>query len=122
MAETETIAGGSFDRLSPAECDAAVKAGEAILLDIRAIHEFDAERIPGAMLVPAPELVPGALPAQGEKAIILQCRSGGRTANLAGQLLNAGIMQRVAHMEGGILAWKAQGLPTICPDPARAVT
>jgi len=28
----------------------------------------------------------------------------------------------MAHLEGGILAWKAEGLPTICPDPNRAVT
>lgn len=111
-----------FKRLSPAECSEAVEAGQAIMLDIRGIEEFAAERIPGAMLAPMPELQPHALPAQGEKMIILQCRSGGRTANVAMQLLNAGIVDSIAHMEGGILEWKAQGLPTICPDPSRAVT
>ncbi len=111
-----------FTRLSPQETLDAVNAGTAILLDIRRIHEFDAERIPGALLAPMNELQPHALPTQDTKTIILQCRSGGRTAALAEGLLNAGIVDSIAHLEGGILAWKAEGLPTICPDPSRAVT
>jgi rhodanese-related sulfurtransferase len=74
------------------------------------------------MLAPMPELQPHALPTQTDKRIILQCRSGGRTAALAGALIEAGIVDAIAHLEGGILAWKADGLPTICPDPSRAVT
>lgn len=112
----------AFRRLSPRETLDAVEGGTAILLDIRNIVEFDAERIPGAMLAPMGELQPHALPTQDGKAIILQCRSGGRTAALALQMLDAGIVDRIAHLEGGILAWKADGLPTICPDPSRAVT
>ena len=121
MAKSEDMAGGTFDRLDPAECKTMIEAGEAVLLDIRGIDEFDAERIPGAILAPMPELQPYALPAQGEKRLILQCRSGGRTAKLAEAMLGAGLFDRVAHMEGGILAWKEEGLPTICPDPSRAV-
>jgi len=111
----------NFSRLSPQETMDAVQEGRAILLDIRRIDEFSAERIPGAMLAPMEELQPVALPTQETKAIILQCRSGGRTAALAQGLLEAGIVDSIAHLEGGILAWKAAGLPTICPDPARAV-
>ncbi len=122
MASIENLNGGTFERLSPTECRDAVSAGEAVMLDIRGIEEFAAERIPGAMLMPMPEFEPVAMPAQGEKKIILQCRSGGRTAGLAGQLLAAGLVTSISHMEGGILEWKAAGLPTICPDPARAVT
>jgi rhodanese-related sulfurtransferase len=112
----------AFKRLSPQQTLDAVNDGTAILLDIRNIHEFAAERIPGALLAPMAELQPHALPAQDTKTIILQCRSGGRTAALAEQMLNAGIVDSIAHLEGGILAWKAAGLPTICPDPSRAVT
>jgi len=112
----------AFKRLSPRETLEAVEGGRAILLDIRRIDEFDAERIPGAILAPMEELQPHALPSQEGKAIILQCRSGGRTAAVAQKMLEAGIVDSIAHLEGGILAWKAEGLPTICPDPARAVT
>jgi len=112
----------AFTRLSPRETLDAVNAGKAILLDIRRIHEFDAERIPGAILAPMEELQPHALPTQESKTIILQCRSGGRTAALAERMLEAGIVDSIAHLEGGILAWKAEGLPTICPDPSKAVT
>ncbi len=122
MVSKENMAGGKFIRLSPKECADLVAAGEAILLDIREIPEFDAERIPGAILAPMQELVPGALPDQEGKHIILQCRSGGRTAKLAQALIAMGQYTEMAHLEGGILAWKAEGLPTICPDPNRAVT
>jgi len=111
----------AFTRLSPQQTFDAVRDGRAILLDIRNIEEFSAERIPGAMLAPMSELQPHALPTQEAKTIILQCRSGGRTAALAHRMLDAGIVDSIAHLEGGILAWKADGLPTICPDPARAV-
>lgn len=122
MASKEDMAGGKFVRLSPKECADLVAAGEAVLLDIREIPEFDSERIPGAILAPMQELVPGALPAQDGKHIILQCRSGGRTAKLAAALMAMGQYTEISHMEGGILAWKEEGLPTICPDPSRAVT
>jgi rhodanese-related sulfurtransferase len=122
MASKEDLGGGKFVRLGPSECADLVAAGEAVLLDVREIHEFDAERIPGAILAPMQELVPGALPDQNGKHIILQCRSGGRTEKLAEALMAMGLYTEMAHLEGGILAWKAQGLPTICPDPSRAVT
>ena len=112
----------AFRRMSPHETHEAVEKGEAILLDIRRIHEFDAERIPGAILAPMEELQPHALPSQESKVIVLQCRSGGRTARLAEALLSNGFVESIAHLEGGILAWKAEGLPTICPDPSKAVT
>jgi len=121
MATKEDMAGGKFVRLNPQECADLIAAGEATMLDIREIHEFDAERIPGAILAPMQELVPGALPDQEGKHLILQCRSGGRTAKLAEALIAMGIYSEMAHLEGGILAWKAEGLPTICPDPSRAV-
>lgn len=121
MATTEPVGRGTFERLSPAECAQAVESGTAIMLDIRGIEEFAAERIPGAMLAPMPELQAHALPSQTGKKIILQCRSGARTANLAYQLIDAGVVDSISHMEGGILEWKAEGLPTICPDPTRAV-
>jgi rhodanese-related sulfurtransferase len=122
MAVTEDVAGGTFTRLAPQECAEMMEAGTAVMLDIREIHEFDAERIPGAILAPMQEIIPGALPTQDAKKLILQCRSGGRTANVAHALIGMGAFSEMAHLEGGILAWKAQGLPTICPDPSRAVT
>lgn len=122
MASKEQMTGGDFVRLGPQECADLMAAGEAVLLDIREIHEFAAERIPGAILAPMQELVPGALPTQDGKHLVLQCRSGARTAKLAEALMAMGVYAELAHLEGGILAWKAEGLPTICPDPARAVT
>ena len=122
MAEAEALAGGSFVRIEPGEAAALLSRGEAVMLDVRGLDEFAVERIPGALLAPMTELRAEGLPAEGPKRVILQCRSGARTYRLAEALIGAGIYGEVAHLEGGILAWKAAGLPTIRPDPSREVT
>ena len=122
MAETESLAGGSFMRIEPGEAAAMLGRGEAVMLDVRGLDEFAVERIPGAILAPMTELRPEGLPTERPKCVILQCRSGARTYRLAEALIGAGVYGEVAHLEGGILAWKAEGLPTIRPDPAREVT
>jgi rhodanese-related sulfurtransferase len=45
------------------------------------------------------------------KRVILHCASGGRSALAAATLKEMGY-ENVAHMEGGIKAWKEAGLPT----------
>jgi rhodanese-related sulfurtransferase len=50
-----------------------------------------------------PELTP-------DRRIILHCASGGRSA-LAADLLTDMGYTNVAHMDGGITAWKAAGRP-----------
>ena len=45
-----------------------------------------------------------------EKRVILHCASGGRSALAARSLQEMGYAN-VAHLDGGINAWKAAGLP-----------
>ncbi len=82
----------------------------ALLLDVREQGEYDEERIPGSRLLPLSELTAraGELP-QGRE-IIAQCRSGKRSAQATDFLRAQGL--EVVNMEGGILKWKAEGLPT----------
>jgi rhodanese-related sulfurtransferase len=49
-----------------------------------------------------------------DKRIILHCASGGRSALAAVTLKEMGYDQ-VAHMDGGLKAWKEAGLPTEQP-------
>jgi|GEM_PF-1636739 len=50
--------------------------------------------------------------------IILYCRSGSRSSTVAQVLSNSNFNGTIYNMEGGILAWKAAGLPTkIGNDP-----
>ncbi len=83
----------------------------ALLLDVREQNEYDEERIPGGQLLPLSELMArfeDEVP-QGSE-IIAQCRSGKRSAQATDFLRAQGL--EVVNMEGGILKWKAEGLPT----------
>lgn len=108
------------ENLDPEAVERELQGGGAVLVDIRDAPELDADgRIPGALHVPrgmlefradttspyhqAP-LAPGA-------RVILHCASGGRSA-LAAQTLQQMGYEDVAHLDGGIKAWKEAGKPT----------
>jgi len=93
--------------IAPAEAARLIEGG-ARLIDIREPDEHARERIPAAFSRPLAELgqVEGALP------VIFHCRTGNRTAANAMRLRQA--CESDAYLlEGGIQAWKAQGLPVV---------
>ena len=85
-----------------------------ILVDVREPHEFEIVRIPGSILMPLSQFLDGSalenLPR--DKAIILHCRSGVRSATALEILKTAGFSDST-HVEGGVLAW-AQQIDTTC--------
>ncbi len=85
--------------------------GKAILVDVRETNEFEAERIPGAFLMPLSMLDGARFPVIPGKTVVLHCAVGKRSAAAAKQLLEAG-HPRAVHMTGGFNAWKAAGLAT----------
>lgn len=103
--------------LEPKAVAAALKAGEALLVDVREPHEFAAERIHGALLHPLSTFDPAALPSDSARPVILQCGSGKRSGDALARCAAAGVPVS-AHLAGGIMAWKAAGLPTVAVDPA----
>jgi len=84
-------------------------AGRMLLVDVREPNETTAESFPDAVAMPLSRFDPALIP-QG-KQVVFVCRSGRRsvTASLAAQ--HAGYAYK-SHLAGGILAWKAAGLPT----------
>ena len=96
--------------LTPEEVSARMKIGGVELIDVREPGEYDAERIPGAMLFPLSTFDPHALPKNVD--IIFQCGTGKRSA-MAAAKAQAGGLRHTAHLAGGIQAWKAAGLPTL---------
>lgn len=82
----------------------------ALLLDVREQNEYDEERIAGAQLLPLSELMARFDELPKDREIIAQCRSGKRSAQATDFLRSQGY--DVTNMEGGILRWKAQNLPT----------
>ena len=102
---------GEVQNLTPEEVAAGLTEGRMLLVDVRELNETDAESYPDAVIVPLSAFDPAAIPDPQGKQVVFACRSGRRsiTASVAAQ--DAGYPYR-AHMAGGIIAWKAAGLPT----------
>lgn len=101
---------------TPEQVDAALKAGEIILVDVREPHEFENDRIPGALLHPLSTFDPAALPVGQGRKVVLHCAAGGRSAKAVEACMSSGV-DVDAHMAGGMGAWKQAGLPYYRIDP-----
>lgn len=97
--------------LTVVEVDAGLRAGRMLLVDVREPNETELERYPDAVIVPLSRFDPAAIPDPQGKLVVFACRSGRRsvTASLAAQ--DRGYPYSF-HLAGGIIAWKAAGLPT----------
>lgn len=107
------------ENLSVEQAAREIDGGGALLVDIREPGERAASGvIRGAVEAPRGMLEFYADPSspyhrpefQPDRRIILHCASGGRSALAAAALQDLGY-QKVAHMDGGINAWKDAGRP-----------
>ena len=103
--------GHRVEDLSPEEVAKGMAEGRYLLVDVREPNEVAVEAYPGAVVVPLSAFDPQDIPDPGGKQVVFACRSGKRsvTASLAAQ---AGGLAYDKHLAGGIIAWKAAGLPT----------
>ena len=97
--------------LTPQEVARGLAEGRVLLVDVREPNETAVERYPGAVIVPLSAFDPAQIPEPEGKQVVFACRSGRRsvTASLAAQ--DSGYPYK-SHLAGGLLAWKAAGLPT----------
>ncbi len=84
---------------------------DAVLLDCREHYEWTAGHIHDAVHVPMNEL-PRRLsgdagPLTSEKAIVVVCKMGGRSAHVTAWLNNNGF--NAVNLDGGMLAWATSG-------------
>jgi len=102
--------GPSVRDLTPEEVARGLTEGRMVLVDVREPRETALERFPDAVLAPLSAFDPGAIPADGRE-VVFACRSGRRSvaASIAAQ--EHGFAYG-SHLAGGLLAWKAAGLPT----------
>ena len=84
-------------------------AGDVQIVDVRAEEEFNGilGHIPGAKLLPLPELETRASELEHDKPIVSVCRSGARSAQATVMLKKMGF-DDVANLSGGMLSWRAQ--------------
>lgn len=97
--------------LTPQEVSKGLEEGRYLLVDVREPNEVAAEAYPAGVVVPLSSFDPAAIPDPQGKQVVFACRSGKRsvTASLAAQA--AGLAYN-KHLAGGIIGWKAAGLPT----------
>jgi rhodanese-related sulfurtransferase len=97
--------------LTPEEVSKGMADGRYLLVDVREPNEVAVDAYPGAVVVPLSSFDPQAIPDPSGKQVVFACRSGKRsvTASLAAQ--EDGLAYD-KHLAGGMLAWKAAGLPT----------
>jgi len=96
----------------PQEVSQDLKAGKIVLVDVREDAEHAAERIEGALLHPLSRFDPAKLPVTADKPVVLHCGSAKRSATAIDMCRKAGVPVDT-HMAGGIMGWKAAGLPTV---------
>lgn len=109
----------NIDGIEPREAAAKVRAGEAILIDVREPREWEAGVAAPAYLLPLSDLKgertkwAHVLAESKETPLYLYCRSGNRSGQAAALLAQEGY--HVANA-GGFRDWQAAGLPTRQPD------
>ncbi len=106
-----------IENLTPQQVKEEMLNNNATLIDIRESEELRQNgRIPGAIHAPRGMLefyADASLPYHKpefdkKKRIILHCASGGRSALATATLKQMGF-ENVAHLDGGIKAWKDSG-------------
>ncbi|AFY61227.1 molybdopterin-synthase adenylyltransferase MoeB [Synechococcus sp. PCC 6312] len=110
MAEMQEITVTELKQLLDSDVD------DYLLIDVRNPNEYEIARIPGAVLIPLPEIENGAGVAKVKELLnghrlIAHCKMGGRSAKALGILNQAGIPG--TNVKGGINAWSQDVDPSV---------
>jgi rhodanese-related sulfurtransferase len=105
------VAGNIVEDLAPDDVARGIADGRYLLIDVREPNEVAVEAYPDAVVVPLSGFDPQDLPDPQGKQVVFACRSGKRsvTASLAAQAAGFAYDK---HLAGGMLGWKAAGLPS----------
>ena len=123
LATATLLLAAEATKLTPAEAAKRVAAGTAVLVDCREPSEWADTGVAAPAVLLAKSDFDGAqndwkpfLAKNPGKEIILYCRSGGRSADVAAALAEKGV--KAANI-GGIRDWTKAGLPTRKVEPAK---
>jgi molybdopterin/thiamine biosynthesis adenylyltransferase/rhodanese-related sulfurtransferase len=101
-----------IDEVDPVEARELFESGDPVIVDVREQDEWDEGHIRGAVHIPRGNLesrIEAAAP-DHERAIVLYCASGSRSAFAAKTLGELGY-EDVASLTGGFTDWKRNGFP-----------
>ena len=101
--------------ISPAALHAAREAGPApLVLDVRSPGEYASGHIKGALNIPYDQVAQRITEVVSPNGVVVYCMIGPRARRGEAALLAAG-HTKVFHLEGGLAAWQAAGLPVTRP-------
>jgi molybdopterin/thiamine biosynthesis adenylyltransferase/rhodanese-related sulfurtransferase len=90
----------------------AQQLGQTVLIDVREPHEFAAGHLAGALNLPLSRIEHEGLTLADPERVVFVCRSGVRSAKAARTARASGYAS-TRHLEGGLLAWRAQIDPAL---------
>ena len=103
------------DEISVERLKALVDAGETPrVLDVREAHELEISSLPFAFHIPMGEVPARLGELDPEAPLVVMCRSGGRSMQVA-RFLEARGFRSVSNLAGGILAWGERIDPSLSP-------
>jgi hydroxyacylglutathione hydrolase len=104
----------SYAGVRPAEIAGQILNGDVVLLDVRNQAEWQEARLPNGRHLMLGYLPQRAHELASDKPVVVQCRTGNRSA-IAASILQAHGVTAVLNLEGGIHDWQAAGLPVEKP-------
>ena len=90
--------------VGPDEARRLVESGEVEVLDVRTPAETSAGVLPRARLVPIEEMEERWREVPRDRAVLVYCAGGGRSASVCEELARRGY-ERLLNLEGGIGSW-----------------
>lgn len=93
---------------------AEAHAAGATVLDVRNLDEYQAGHVPGAKLIPLPELPARQAEIPQADPLYVICAVGGRSLTAAKALVDAG--HRAVSVAGGTNGWIERGGPVVPGD------
>ena len=103
-----------MQEITVTELKEKMDAGEDVqLIDVRQPDEYAFAKIEGAKLIPLGDLMRRVDELDPHRELILQCKSGGRSAQAIMFLQRAGFTGEMKNLKGGITAWSNEIDPSI---------
>lgn len=100
----------TLTKLDPATVAQRLKAGKAVLVDIREPNEFRGGHVPGALSRPLSSFEAAHIKIAPEQDVIFTCKSGMRT-DMNCNRLAAAVEGEAFVLAGGVDGWARAGLP-----------
>jgi rhodanese-related sulfurtransferase len=97
--------------IAPVELQSRLGMADApLVVDVRSPTEYSAGHVPGAINIPAPTVPRHLEELRRAQDVVLYCNDRRFTA-VAERLLTKAKVSGYSHLDGGLTAWREQGLP-----------